>query len=667
MNQRVRTIAFWLLLGLSIPRPAFAQRGLHWERLEVDARLDAAGALQVTETHRMVFTGQWNGGERTFNIRSGQKLSFTGISREYPFGPRDLRENPALSNVDDYAWTGKRTLRWRSRLPSAPLFANTAITYVLRYQLSRILQKSGDRYLLDHDFAFPDRPGPIAAFALRLALDPAWQPQSEIRPAYTAVGLSPGQRFVLTIPLRYVGSGEPEINENERVMATAISILLGVTIIGVLAFFTREQSYGRFAPLTTEQVDDKWIAEHIVKHPAEVVGAAWDESIGTAEVVALIARMVGEGTLESNVADTGGGTTSMSLRLKADRSTLDGYERTLVEALFFDGRTQTSTEDVKAHYSDKGFDPVAAIREELQTRVRSVWGEESAPPLLGKAVFVLFVSWAGLLSFVWYIGDVTTTVALLLGVGALIVAAVARIAGLTFRGRMDWGRRAAAVCLAPAVSVAIATAAFLWFYVAHGSVDLSPLVLILIVALSLWITYTSIRGLKSRPNPAAIAFRKKLAAARMFFEAELARPYPALREQWYPWVLAFGLGDQADAWSTHRQPIEKEKDEDDDEDNYEDDYEDDSSSSSSPSSAQTWTGFGGGRSGGAGGGAAWSVAAAGMVAPLAAPKSTSDGSSSSWFDSSSSDSSSGSSSSSSSSDSSSSSSGSSGGGGGGGW
>jgi hypothetical protein len=35
-------------------------------------------------------------------------------------------------------------------------------------------------------------------------------------------------------------------------------------------------------------------------------------------------------------------------------------------------------------------------------------------------------------------------------------------------------------------------------------------------------------------------------------QRELRGPQPALRDDWYPWVLAFGLGEQADAWSTER-------------------------------------------------------------------------------------------------------------------
>jgi len=621
MNAHRRIAAFCVLLSLSIPRLALAQRELHWDRLDVDARLDAAGRLQVTETQAMVFTGDWNGGERKFNIRARQKLSFVLLSRVYGGELRALNEARRLLSVDDYTWTDARTLRWRSRLPTDPLFAHTPITYVLRYQLSGILVANGDRYLLDHDFAFPDRTGTIDSFVLRLTLDPAWQPLSEVRKVYMASGLAQGHSFVLTIPLRYTGVGQPVAREGPSLpaIAIAISIVLGVTALAVLAFFAREESYGRFAPVTTDQIDGTWISEHILKHPAEVVGAAWDDSIGTPEVVALMARMVSEGKLESDVTGQGGGKGSMTLRLKADRSTLEGHERTLVEALFFDRRTETSTKEVKAHYSDTGFDPAAAIRSELDTQVRLLLEAGDAPRPNRLVGLAWFLACAGMLLGAWYLGDAEGAVALFVGVGALVAAGVARAAGVIFRTRMDWGRRAALLCLLPALTVAAATAAFLWLWVAKGAIDLHPLMLVAIVALSLWVTYSSITGLKSRGSRAAVAFRKKLTTGRKFFSSELRRPQPALRDEWYPWVLAFGLGEQADAWSAQRVSttvpdrtrFQREP----------------SSGDASSSSRDGWTGFGGGRSGGGGGGAAWSVAAASMAAPVPAPSSNSDTSS----------------------------------------
>lgn len=129
---------------------------------------------------------------------------------------------------------------------------------MLEYDLSGILLKRDDGYLLDHDFAFPDRPGAIDRFELHLTFDPAWQPVSDVRPVYTAFGLAPGQRFVLTIPLRYTGAGAPITCEGLSVQTIqiAVAIVLGVTALLIGAFFIRETRYGRFVPVTTEGIDD---------------------------------------------------------------------------------------------------------------------------------------------------------------------------------------------------------------------------------------------------------------------------------------------------------------------------------------------------------------------------------------------------------------------------
>src|SRR5580765_2754190 len=622
MSSPRRSVAFCVLLMLSLPGSALAQRELHWDRLDVEASLDAAGSLRVNETHAMVFTGDWNGGERKFNTRRQQRLLFTRISRLSAAGPRDLHEDRSLLNIDDYAWTDARTLRWRSRLPTDPPFAGTAITYALEYQLSGVLLKDGDRYVLDNDFAFPNRNGTIDSFVLRLTLDPVWQPLSDVQKVYMASGLAAGHHFVLAIPIRYVGSGQPEAREgpSRTSIAMALLILLGATALAMLGFFWREESWGRFEPVTTDQIDDRWIAEHILKYPAEVVGATWDDSIGASEVVALIARLVREGKLESEVAGSGAGKPSMTLRLKVDRSTLDGHERMLVEALFFDGRTESSTEDVRSHYSDQGFNPVEVIRSELDARVQLLLESGDSPSPIGLTSLLWFLACAAMLAGAWYLGGTDGGAAFFLVIGALAVAGVARIAGVVFRTRMDWGRIAALLSFLPAMTFAAATATLLWRSVGRSGIDLSPLMMAASVALSLWVTNFSIRGMRSRPSRAAVALRKKLTTAREFFSAELRRPRPALRDDWYPWVLAFGLGEQAEAWSTERAATTTSTDP-----TFQSQR---SSSDSSAPATPEWTGFGGGRSGGGGGGAAWSVAAAGMAASVPSPASSGSDSSS---------------------------------------
>ena len=291
----------------------------------------------------MVFSGDWNGGERRFNIRPRQKLQLINLDRAEGDGWKPMVRDSSLDDVDDYAFTDDTTLRWRSRLPNDAPFADTKIKYALLYQLSNIVLKDGDGYKLDHDFLFPDRQGVISRASVTLTFDPEWQPRTSVQSRYTAEQLPPGRGLVLTIPLRYTGAGVPVALDTNlpRGIVRALWSLLVVPIVVIAWVFARERWYGRFAPLHT-QIDEAWIREHIVNHPAEVVAAAWDNHIESAEVVALIARLVAEGKLKSDTTKK-----SMSLHLAVNRGKFEGYERALIDALFIGDNTHTSTELVQ--------------------------------------------------------------------------------------------------------------------------------------------------------------------------------------------------------------------------------------------------------------------------------------------------------------------------------
>ncbi len=87
-----------------------AQRELHWDSLDVDARLAANGVLDVTERHAMVFTGDWNGGERVFNVRPRQKLEFISLEHieESTGRAEPLRQSIRPNAVDEYSWAGRQ-------------------------------------------------------------------------------------------------------------------------------------------------------------------------------------------------------------------------------------------------------------------------------------------------------------------------------------------------------------------------------------------------------------------------------------------------------------------------------------------------------------------------------------------------------------------------------
>jgi uncharacterized membrane protein YgcG len=627
-------VVFLMLWGIT-PAVQAAERELHWDALDVDARLGADGVLDVIEHHTMVFTGDWNGGERIFNVRPRQKFEFLSLERvDANTGAlQALHETPVANDVDEFTWVGPRTLRWRSRRPSDPPFASTRLTYVLHYKLSGILLKDEEQYRIDHDFAFPDRAGSIARFSLGLVLDPVWRPLGDVKARYTAGPLSPGQSFVLTIPLRYSGTDIPAAIDSRRPpeIIWAVAAIFGVFSLIVLGFVLRERALGRFAHIEKTDIDSTWIEEHILGHPAEVVGAVWDGRIGTPEVVALIARMTAEGKLESDVE----GKDSMTLRLKVERSTLDGHERALVDGLFFNHRTETSTKAVQQHYKSKGFNPVSAITPQLAKHVKTVL--PSGDVRVGRlAGIMLILTAAVLLAWTVYSEPEMGGGAVVAAIGFLILGAILQIPGWLFRARMDWGLREAALFMIPAFAVCSGTAALLWWGSGNGQVELPWTMIGALSALALCVANASINGMKSRQSHDAIAFRKRLAAGRTFFMKELENPKPDLRDNWYPWLLAFGLGKQVDVWSTRHDSTTTSQS-----------TTWDQTTSSSSSASPTHAGFtgGGGFSGGAGASGAWAAAAAGMAAGVSAPSSSS------------SDSGGGSSSSS----------GSSGGGGGGGW
>src|SRR5688572_32873334 len=117
-----------LLLALSLSLPTAAQdRSLYWEEIAVSARLDGRGTLHVQERQTFGFTGDWNGGERSFRVGLNHDLDLQRIAR---IGP-DGREVPLiegdLDSVDHFDWEDNDTVRWRSRMPSDPPFQDTRI------------------------------------------------------------------------------------------------------------------------------------------------------------------------------------------------------------------------------------------------------------------------------------------------------------------------------------------------------------------------------------------------------------------------------------------------------------------------------------------------------------------------------------------------------------
>lgn len=610
-----------LCLALFADRdPAAAQRTLSWPEIAVQARLDADGRLHVRERQTMLFNGNWNGGERGFVVRPGQRIEIGGVSR---IDPETRTEVPLtegdLDQVDHYERLEDNLLRWRARAPGDPPFDNAVMSWVIDYTLWPVLEPLGDgRYRLSHDFLFADRAGGIDNFQLDLAWDPVWDAGVDSVHA-AASSLPPSRGYTVEQSFRYTGAGSPAaVPRPAPAWAGGLAMLVALLAVPLALWRirSRNREMEAAAPdIRPEAIDEAWLDRHLFGLRPEVAGAAWDHSVGSAEVAALLARLVAEEKLESRV-DTGERTPILHLTRTAGWDAFEPHEQELLRGLFFDGGRETDTESIRDHYRKSGFNPTERIQDRVLQQVMELPGEGKVHRSWGAPLLVLIggglLATLGAVEGGWQLGLVAAVVMVTVTiVSAGIAAALSRrVVGRT----------------GPAVGVTIAQAVGAVFLavLASGLVDsgmpfLSASLWVLLGASTMLLASGWLADRMAQPTdtPERLAFRHRLAAAREFFERELDRPEPSLDDRWFPWLLAFGLGEHVDRWfrefggsqarSHHAGVVVP-----------------------TGRSGGGWTGggpqFGGGGGfGGGGAGGAWGVAAAGMASGVSAPSSSSGG------------------------------------------
>jgi Predicted membrane protein (DUF2207) len=634
----VRRLRSWVLAAVAVAGAAAgagaAPRDLHWKSLDVEARLDRDGVLHVRERQHLVMTGDWNGGERGFRIEPTQDLELQGMRRLDPVtGAVHAMREGGLQNVDEYGWTSWNVLRWRSRLPSDPEFDRTELVYELDYTLHGALQPADEAFVLAHDFAFADRTAAIESFTVQLSIDPSWEVDGPRERRIEAGRLVPGAGYVVRVGLRPAGAAV--VWHAPRRQRLLLALWLAPMLL-LVQLFVSEWRRGRFARLDPDGAAQALDA-HLLAHPAEVVGAVWDRAVGPDEVGALIARLAAEGTLRTTVDHH-----ALSMKLLVDRRKLSGYERALVDGFFFGGRDRTSTDEVRKRYQKTGFDPVRLVRSGIEARADALVGP--AAPAVVPLWLPSALCAAGGLYAVWSAGgpiDHRVVGLLLVLVPLLIAGGIGLAAALGWRRRVDRGLPEAARFVVPiALMVGFAAEAMLGFghlKILDGLVawtgGFAPARQLGAVLLAFACVNEVVNGARSRERREGMAVRKRLASARRYFETEFQKTQPALRDEWFPYVLALGLDADSRRWfsrfggasagvsegsrstSGRSSPSGGSS------------WSDASSSGSSAGSPTGWTG-GGGAFGGAGATASWSAAAGAMsAAVVAAPSSgVSDGS-----------------------------------------
>lgn len=612
--RRMGTGVLCFALLCLVTQPVAAQRSLYWSSLVVRANLDENGRLHVSERLGYVFTGDWNGGERAFHVRGGQDLELVAIARiDRDSGAKVPLQRGNLDLVDHYDWYDGHTLRWRSRLPSDPEFDGDEIVYVLDYVVDGVLLGTDGGYVLDHDFAIPSRQGVIRRFSLDLTLDPAWHSVDDLAGHWEAGNLVPGESFVVPATLAYSGSGSPRTWRTVAPRGLRLSLaaaLLATFLIGSVVLWRRERRLGRFEPLLpATAINQEWLAEEVLCHRPEVVGAAWDNSTGAVEVAALVARLVQEGKLASRVERRGRGwfaSDVLHLELLVDRNLLEDYERKLIDGLFFAGDT-TDTASIREHYSGKGFDPAGRIKGGLDRRVKALAADPRTlkqPVLKTVVVLVLVVGVALLVAAVFRSGADAP-----LAIGGLIACVVLSAPAGGFatasRSSVVHPKSSAIPFHVPLLMI---LGGVLWLLLLApqfvGALGLAGLTCVA-AAFTVMILHTA----RSTETAERVALRKRLAAARRWLREELRRPQPRLRDEWFPYLLAFGLGRHVDWWFRAFGSASESR------------AGSFTGGGATGVGGSSWTG-GGGAFGGGGATAVWASAAGAMAAGVARPGSS---------------------------------------------
>lgn len=591
-----------LLVILALALPASA-RTLQWRAFDVDAQLDRDGNLRVVERHSMLFDGDWNGGMREFRVDSRQSVDVNRIVRIEDGKEIEMAEG-GIEQVDHWERSGD-TIRWRSRLPEDPPFANKELTYLLDVTYNNILQPGDDpkQFTLAHDFGMPARDGAIERYSLDLTFDPIWsgaQPVNIVRE-----NVQPGASEVVRVPLVYGGAADPAGVRRPIPawipLAVFAGFALGVVLL-IARFLAQERGVGRFAP-----VEPKF-DEAVLKIPAELAGAVWDAGVGAPEVAAVLARMTQEGKLASRVhKDT------LHLTLKTSRDKLLGYERALVTKLFYDGRNTTDSDSVRTHYSSTGFDPASHIRPGIDEKLARLvnWDQKVKRfrPLVDALLIVAAFALVCVASILGGADNVGTAilVTFLSGFVTVFAGIAARHFSRTIVGMQPGFAGVSVLCAMVSGPFVLAC------LIARELLVDGPT----LIALALWtlsLLNLILDLLKIQDPPALIDYRKRVAGVRQYFLRELRKPQPEMRDEWFPYVLAFGLGKHVERWFRSFGAPSKSTGVTTTTSTW-------SSSSSSSPSTPSWTG-GGGAFGGAGASGTWALAAGGLAAGVSAPSSS---------------------------------------------
>jgi hypothetical protein len=349
----------------------------------------------------------------------------------------------------------------------------------------------------------------------------------------------------------------------------------------------------------------------VVPHLPEPIAAASDNTTDASEVAAELARLVTEGRMTSQVAP--GGVLkgpALHLDLLVDRDRFQGYERTLVNALFEPGEISTDTESIRRRYRKTGFNPAEKIRKPLKEMVSGLTPGAVQPKASALPTLIALMVSITLLATAIGREPADASVVIIGAVVTIVGYLLALIGAVVWRNRVQNLGPGAAMFLMPWGLSLLALLAV----IVSGVTLASTMALTGLTTLFLALTHSLFHQARSRESAERIALRRRLATARAWFVNELKQQQPRMKDEWFPYLIAFGLGKHMDRWfsafggTSHKH------------------HHHYSTTSSVSVSDGGWSGFGGGGGfSGGGASASWAAAAGSMAAGVSAPSSSSSG------------------------------------------
>ena len=332
--------------------------------------------------------------------------------------------------------------------------------------------------------------------------------------------LAPGRGAVVTLRLARRDGSRPaavRTGTTPPLRATVFAVLL-IAVLGLyVAFRRREISLGRYEPLPpADSIDEAWLEKNVFSLLPEEAGALWDEDIGAPEVAAVLARLTAEGKISAKVEGK-----KLTLRRLVEIDRFSGYERELVEALFFAGQ-ETDTDRIKEHYRSKGFDPASKIKKGLESKLERHPDFQDSSPRPGRLpTALLLLAGAGVLGLL----ALTKAEDPRPMIGLLILHAVIAVAALVparlFQARLS---------RLDLYSWTFLWAPLLFLYLSFQGIwsggESSLFLLAGVLLIRIGITNNIFNVAKTRDGPKKIARRKSLAAARAVLQETARDPVP---------------------------------------------------------------------------------------------------------------------------------------------